>query len=53
MEELAINRPTPMTLENWKLLKAKIYGLENLLYGDNWMDTALYLKTTYPRFTDD
>ena len=53
MEEPAINRPTPMTPENRKLLQAKNYGIENFLYGDNWLGTALYYKTMYPGFTDD
>jgi hypothetical protein len=53
MEEPAINRPTPMTPENRRLLQAKNYGIENFLYGDNWLGTALYYKTMYPGFTDD
>ncbi len=53
MEELTINRPTPMTPENRKLLQAKNYGLENFLYDDNWVGTALYYKTINPGFTDD
>ncbi len=52
-EEPAINRPTPMTPENRRLLQAKNYGIEKNLYGDNWMGTALYYKTMYPGFTDD
>ncbi len=42
MEEPTINRPTPMTSENPRLLQEKNYGLENFLYGDNWLGTALY-----------
>ena len=53
MEEPAINRSTPMTPENRRLFQAKNYGLENFLYGDNWLGTALYYKTMYPGFTDD
>ncbi len=53
MEEPAINRPTPITPENRKLLQAKKYGIENFLYGDNWLGTALYYKTMYPGFTDN
>ena len=53
MEGPAINRPTPMTPENRRLLQAKNYGTENIWYGDNWLGTALYYKTMYPGFTDD
>jgi hypothetical protein len=53
MEELAIDRPTPMTPENRRLLHAKNYGIEHFLYGDNWLGTALYYKTMYPGFTGD
>ena len=53
MEEHAINLPTPMTPESRRVLPGKNYGLENLLYVDNWMGTALYYKTMYPGFTDD
>jgi hypothetical protein len=53
MEEPTINRPTPMTPENRRMLQGKNYGLENFLYGDNWLGTALYYKTMYPGFTDD
>ncbi len=40
-----INRPTPMTPENRRLLQTKNDVLENFFYGDNWMGTALYNKT--------
>ncbi len=53
MEEPVINRKTPMTPENRRLLQAKNYELENFLYGDNWLGMALYYKTMYPGFTDD
>ena len=53
MEEPTINRPTPMTPESRRLLQGKNYGLENFLYGDNRLGTALYYKTMYPGFTDD
>ena len=53
MEEPAINRPTPMTLEDRKLLQAKKLLDRKLLYGDNWLGTALYYKTMYPGFTDN
>ena len=45
MEESTINRPTPMTPENRKLLQGQNYGLENFLHVDNWLGTALYYKT--------
>ena len=48
-----INRPTPMTPENRRVLQAKNYGLENFLYRDNWLGMALYYKTMYPGFTED
>jgi hypothetical protein len=42
-----------MSPETRKLLQGKNYGIENFLYGDNWLGTALYYKTLYPGFTDD
>jgi len=53
MEESAIDRPTPMTPENRRLLQVKIYGLEKIVHGDNWMGMALFYKVMYPGFTDD
>ena len=54
MEGPTINRLTPMTPENRRTsCQGKNYGLENFLYGDNWLGTALYYKTMYPGFTDD
>jgi hypothetical protein len=53
MKELAISCLTLMTPKIRKLLQAKNYGVENFSYGDNWLGTAMYYKTTYPGFTDD
>lgn len=53
MNDPQINHPTPMTVENRKLLQANNYGLDSFLYGENWLGTAQYYKATYPGFTDD
>ena len=53
MEELAINRPTPMTPETRKLIPGECFDADKFLYGNDWVGTALYYKTMYPGFTDD
>ena len=48
-----INSPTPMTKESQEHIPKMFFDADRFLYGNNWLRTAAYYKTTYPGFTDE